>query len=72
MWRGRNASLVRALAILRTLERGTATAYDLAAEHRVTPRTIFRDLDALQQAGVPLVSEGGPGRGLRGVWGLVR
>lgn len=54
----RNAQLVRMLALFRDLARREGCdLYDLAARHQVTPRTIRRDLDALAEAGVPLVDE---------------
>jgi len=54
----RNALIVRLLAIVADLSRRDGCdLYDLAARHRVTVRTIRRDLDALAEAGVPLVDE---------------
>ncbi len=54
----RNALLVRLLALLRELDRRDGCDIDeLAARHQVATRTIRRDLDALQEAGVPLVAE---------------
>lgn len=47
--------------------RGQMAARELAAELRVTVRTIYRDMEALEAAGVPLYSV--PGRG--GGYGLV-
>src|SRR5438445_8697191 len=46
------------------------TIDDAARELRCAPRTIWRDLDALQQAGFPLYSERASD-GYRGLW-LVR
>ena len=54
----------RLLALLLVLQtRGKTTAADLAAELEVSVRTIYRDLEALSAAGVPVWAEGGPGGG---------
>jgi predicted DNA-binding transcriptional regulator YafY len=45
--------------------RGMATARSLAAELGVSVRTVYRDLEALGAAGVPVVTEPGPGGGCR-------
>jgi predicted DNA-binding transcriptional regulator YafY len=55
----RNRNLVRVLSELRQLEasRMGATLRELADEAGVTERTIRRDLEALEAAGVPLVQD---------------
>lgn len=47
------------------LRDGRCTAPALARELEVSVRTIYRDLDALCQAGVPIVTEQGQGGGVR-------
>jgi predicted DNA-binding transcriptional regulator YafY len=56
----------RLLSLVLLLQsRGGATARALAAELDVSVRTIYRDLEALGAAGVPVVTESGPGGGCR-------
>lgn len=65
----RNAQLLRLLAIVRDLgRRDGADVYELAANHRTAVRTIWRDLGALGEAGLPLVEER---VGRRSRWRLV-
>lgn len=54
----RNTQLVRALQIIRDLDRyGGETVYALAQRYGASTRTIKRDLAAIEQAGLPLVAE---------------
>lgn len=54
----------RLLSILMLLQtKGRMTAHDLASQLEVSERTIYRDLEALGTAGVPVYTERGPGGG---------
>ncbi|MGH2752154.1 MAG: helix-turn-helix transcriptional regulator [Actinomycetota bacterium] len=56
----------RLLAILLTLQaRGRATAPELAERLEVSVRTVYRDVEALSSAGVPVYTEQGRGGGIR-------
>jgi len=56
----------RLMALLLLLQRsGGSTAARLASELEVSVRTIYRDVSALQGAGVPLWTEPGPAGGIR-------
>jgi predicted DNA-binding transcriptional regulator YafY len=60
----------RLLALLLHLQaRGRATAEELAQLAEVSVRTIYRDIAALQAAGIPLWTETGPNGGVRLVEG---
>ena len=66
---GLSLALVRAdrlLSLVLLLQaRGGTTARALAAELGVSVRTVYRDLGALGAAGVPVITESGPGGGCR-------
>jgi predicted DNA-binding transcriptional regulator YafY len=63
----RAARIVQLLLLLQT--RGRLTAAQLAEELQVSVRTIYRDVDALHAAGVPLYGEAGHAGGYRLVEG---
>lgn len=55
----------RLLSMLMLLQtRGRLTARQLATELEVSERTIYRDVTALNAAGIPVYTEGGPGGGV--------
>ena len=65
----RNDQVVRILHLLRDLERlGGCDLYELATHYGTTTRTIRRDLEALEEAGIPLKKE--PGEGSKVRWAL--
>ena len=56
----------RLLSLILLLQaRGRSTAQEIAAELEVSVRTVYRDLEALGAAGVPVRTESGPGGGCR-------
>ncbi len=63
---GRNDQVVRILRLLRHLNRlGGCDVYELAQEYGTTTRTVWRDFDALEAAGLPLKREPGEGARMR-------
>ncbi len=51
--------------VLLLQEQGPQSAAELARQLEVSVRTIYRDLDALSTAGIPVYGERGPGGGVR-------
>ena len=58
----RGARLLQILLMLQN--RGRMTAAHLAAELEVSPRTVLRDLDAMTEAGLPVIAFQGAGGGI--------
>ncbi|MGB4828468.1 MAG: HTH domain-containing protein [Paracoccaceae bacterium] len=58
----RGARLLQILLLLQN--RGRMTSRTLAAELEVTPRTVLRDLDAMTEAGLPVIAFQGSGGGI--------
>ena len=58
----RGARLLQILLMLQN--RGRMTASSLAAELEVSPRTVLRDLDAMTEAGLPVIAFQGAGGGI--------
>ncbi|WP_201375195.1 helix-turn-helix transcriptional regulator [Ktedonobacter robiniae] len=66
VWQQRRTSLKfdRLLALVFLLQRYPhLTARELAARLQVSERTLYRDINDLSLAGVPIYGEGGPGGG---------
>ncbi len=58
----RAARLLQILLLLQN--RGRLTARQLASELEVDPRTVLRDVDALNEAGLPVLTQQGQGGGI--------
>ena len=65
MDKGRSMRLDRLIYILLTLEKEKkVTTKRLAEELETSVRTIYRDIDTLCLAGIPICAESGQGRGI--------
>lgn len=51
--------------IYHLLDKGQVTAPELAEKFEVSVRTIYRDIDALSEAGIPVYTETGRNGGIR-------
>lgn len=63
----RASRLLSLLLLLQT--RGRMTAQQLATELEVTPRTVYRDIESLSSAGIPVYADRGPAGGYQLVAG---
>ena len=57
--------------IYHLLDKGHTTAPELAKKFEVSVRTIYRDIDALSDAGIPVYAEAGRNGGIRFLHGFV-
>lgn len=57
--------------LYRLLDKGEATACELAKDFEVSVRTIYRDIDALSAAGIPIYTAAGRNGGIRLLEGFV-
>ena len=47
------------------MDRGTVTAQELAQRFEVSQRTVYRDVESLSMAGIPVYASRGKGGGIR-------